>query len=57
MRHQREAADAASVAPYAARTREALGEAEFAAAYAAGRALSYDDALAETIAWLDNRVI
>ncbi len=57
MRHQREAADAASVAPYAARTREALGEAEFAAAYAAGRALSYDDALAETLAWLDNRVI
>jgi tetratricopeptide (TPR) repeat protein len=55
MRHQREAADAASVVPYAASTREALGEASFSAAYAAGRALSYDDALAETLAWLDSR--
>ncbi len=57
MRHQREAADAASIVPYAARTREALGAAEFSAAYAAGRSLSYDDALAETLAWLDTRVV
>jgi predicted ATPase/class 3 adenylate cyclase len=55
MRHSREAADAASVAPFAARTREALGEAAFSAAYAAGRDLSYDAALAETLAWLRRR--
>ena len=54
-RHPREAADAASLAPYAARMREALGEATFSAAYTEGRALSYDDALAETLAWLDSR--
>ncbi len=55
MQHPRDPADAASVVPYAARTREALGEGSFSAAYAAGRALSYDDALAETLAWLDSR--
>lgn len=54
MGHPRDPADAASIAPYAARTREALGETSFSAAYAAGRALSYDDALAETFAWLDS---
>ena len=55
MGHPRDPADAASVVPYAVRTREALGETIFSAAYAAGRALSYDDALAETLAWLDCR--
>jgi hypothetical protein len=34
--------------------RKAMAPAEFAAAEAAGRALGYDEALAETRAWLEN---
>ena len=55
MRHTRDPPDEASIVPYTARTREALGEASFSSAYAAGRALSYEDARVETLAWLDSR--
>jgi tetratricopeptide (TPR) repeat protein len=50
----REPADAAFLAPLIAATREARGEAAFAAAEAGGRALSYDEAIAEARAWLQN---
>jgi hypothetical protein len=51
---RREPADAAFLTPLIAATREALGEAAFAAAEAGGRALSYDEAMAEVRAWLEN---
>ena len=43
------------LAPLIARTREALGTPAFAVAKAAGRALSYEDAMAQARAWLDYR--
>ena len=46
--------DEAFLSPLMARAREVLGPAAFAAAEAAGRALSYDTALAEAHAWLEN---
>ncbi|MEO8738493.1 MAG: tetratricopeptide repeat protein [Casimicrobiaceae bacterium] len=52
MQSQREPADDAFLAPLIARSREALGAMEFAAAEAAGLALSYDDAAAEALACL-----
>ena len=51
----REAVDEAYIGPLIARTREALGEATFAAAEAAGRTLSDEAALAEVRAWLTPR--
>jgi hypothetical protein len=48
----RDPADEAFLVPRVARARETLGEAAFAAAEAAGRALSYDGAMAEARAWL-----
>ena len=46
--------DEAFLAPLIAKAREALGAAEFAAAEAAGRALSYEAGLAEARAWLQH---
>jgi predicted ATPase/DNA-binding winged helix-turn-helix (wHTH) protein len=48
-----EPAEEAFLVPLLARAREALGTAAFAAAEAAGRALSYDTALGEARAWLE----
>jgi len=48
----REPVDEAFLEPLIAQTREALGEAAFAAAEASGRTLSYESALAEARAWL-----
>jgi predicted ATPase len=44
--YRREPADETSLAPFLARTRKALGAPAFAAAEAAGRALSFDEAIA-----------
>jgi hypothetical protein len=52
---RRDPADEAFLAPLIARARQALEPATFAAAEATGRALSYDQARAETRAWLENR--
>ena len=52
---RRDPADEAFLAPLIARARQALEPATFAAAEAAGHALSYDQAHAETRAWLENR--
>jgi predicted ATPase/class 3 adenylate cyclase len=49
---QRDAGDAAFLAPLVARARSALGPDAFAGAERAGRALLYDGAIAETRAWL-----
>ena len=49
----RDPADDAFLTPLVAQAREALGSAAFAAADAAGRALSYDAAMAAARAWLD----
>ncbi len=51
----RETVDEAFLAPLMERVREAMGGPAFAAAEAAGRALSYEEAIAETRAWLENR--
>jgi predicted ATPase/DNA-binding winged helix-turn-helix (wHTH) protein len=50
--YRREPADEASLAPFVARTRVALGSAAFAAAESAGRALSYSESIGEARAWL-----
>jgi len=50
--YRREPADEASLAPFVARTRAALGAQAFAAAESAGRVLSYSEAIAEARAWL-----
>ena len=57
MRFHREPADAAFLAPLIARMRDALSPAAFAAAESAGRMLSYDEAIAEARAWLEQRLI
>ena len=49
---QREPVDDAFLAPHLARTREALGAPAFAAAEAGGRAVVYEEALAEAGRWL-----
>jgi hypothetical protein len=51
----RDPADEAFLAPLIATAREALGWTAFAAAEAGGRALTYDQALAEARAWFDQR--
>jgi len=48
----RDAADEAFLAPLIAKTRQAMGEDDFSAAEAAGRALRYEDAMGETRSWL-----
>ena len=53
MGYHREPADEASSAPFIARTREALGDVAFAAGETSGRALSYDEAIAEARTWLE----
>ena len=53
MGYHREPADEASLAPFIMRTREVLEDARFLAAESAGRALSYDEAIAEARSWLE----
>jgi hypothetical protein len=48
----RERVDEAFLAPLIAKARESLGAAAFAVAADAGRALSYEDAVAASRAWL-----
>jgi hypothetical protein len=48
----RDPADEAFIQPLMNRTRDALGRAEFAAMEASARDADYDDAIAETRAWL-----
>jgi non-specific serine/threonine protein kinase len=55
MGYRREPEDQATYAPVIARTREALGSTAFAAAEISGRSLSYDEAIAEARAWLEQR--
>ena len=55
MGYHREPTDEASSAQIIRRAREALGDAAFAQAESAGRALSYDEAIAEVRAWLEQR--
>jgi tetratricopeptide (TPR) repeat protein len=55
MGYHREPTDEASLPPFIARTREALDDAGFAEAESAGRALSYDEAIAEARSWLERR--
>jgi tetratricopeptide (TPR) repeat protein len=51
----RQPPDEAFLAPLIARTRVALGAVVFAAAESAGRALSYDEVIAEARSWLEQR--
>jgi len=53
MGRSREPADEAFLTPVAVKAQEALGEARFTSADAAGRALSYEDAIEEARAWLE----
>jgi len=53
--YHRDPADEAFLTPLIARAHERLGATAFAAAETAGRALSYEDALAEARAWLESR--
>jgi predicted ATPase len=52
----RDPADESFLAPRVAAMRKAMAPEDFAAAEAAGRALGYDEALAETRAWLETLV-
>ena len=52
---QRDPTDEAFLKPLIAKSRNALGAASFAAAENSGRALSYDSAITEARAWLQNR--
>ena len=52
MGRRRDLPDVAFLAPLVERAKHALGEVEYAAALAAGRALSYDEAVAEMTQWL-----
>jgi tetratricopeptide (TPR) repeat protein len=52
MGRRRDLPDAAFLAPLVDRAKNALGQAKYNAALAAGRALSYDEAVAEMTAWL-----
>ena len=55
MRAGRETADEAFLAPRIALARKALGDAAFAEAQAGGNALSYEEAIAEARAGLEDR--
>lgn len=52
MGRRRDVADAAFLAPFVERAREALGAAEYVDAQATGRALSYEDAVESMQQWL-----
>jgi hypothetical protein len=52
---RRDPADDAFLVPFVAMARSALGPEAFGAAEAAGRALSYEEAIAETRGWLERR--
>ena len=52
MGRRRDLPDAAFLAPLVERAKRALGQVEYDAALAAGRALSYDEAAAEMTKWL-----
>jgi tetratricopeptide (TPR) repeat protein len=54
MGFHRERADEAFLTPVIARTRGALGDPAFTAAESAGRSLSYEEAIAQARAWLDD---
>ena len=49
---KRDSVDGAFLAPLTLRTREALGDAAYSAAFDAGHALSHEQAVAEALAWL-----
>jgi non-specific serine/threonine protein kinase len=49
---QRDPADDAFLRPLISKTREALGDVRFAASHASGRALNFEEAIAEARAWL-----
>jgi len=51
---RRETADDAFISPWVAKARAALGESAFGAAEAEGRALAFEESVAETRAWLRN---
>ena len=51
---QRDPADDAFLRPLMAKTREALGDTRFAASHASGRALDFDEVMAEARGWLSN---
>jgi len=51
----RDPTDEAFLLPLIAKARTALGPADFAAAEASGHALSYEDALAEVLTWLEDQ--
>jgi hypothetical protein len=53
MGSHRDRADEAFLTPVIARTRGALGDPAFTAAESAGRSLSYEEAIAQARAWLD----
>jgi hypothetical protein len=53
---EREPVDEQYLRPWVDRTREQLGEKAFDAAFEAGRALNYKDALAEARGWLGSCV-
>lgn len=54
MGRRRDAQDVAFLTPWVERAKAALGPERYAAAVAAGRALSYEDAVAEMTVWLDS---
>ena len=54
--HQRDRADAAFLAPWTSRVREALGDSAYEAAYASGYALTSREAAEEALAWMRERV-
>jgi tetratricopeptide (TPR) repeat protein len=54
MKLHRDPADEAFLTPLIRRTREALGESQFAAAVAEGRALTFGDGMAEAREWLEH---
>jgi hypothetical protein len=51
---RRETADDVFISPWVAKARAALGESAFGAAEAEGRALAFEESVAETRAWLKN---
>lgn len=56
MKYRRDRTDDAFLAPWTARIREALGDSPYRAAFDSGYALPHEQALAESIEWLERRV-
>ena len=56
MKYRRDRADEAFLEPWTARIRQVVGDAAYVTAFDAGYALSHEQAVAETLAWLDKRV-